>query len=669
VARKRANKGSMPHSGQERVVIDAVGPLVDCGRFPIKRVVGDEVEVWADAFADGHDLVACILLVRRLKGRTWTRTRMSPLGNDRYKAVFKVSEVGCYSYTVHAHIDRFGSLCQEFARRPLDDPDLPLVYAQAQRLMIAAADRVGAPKGDPLREVGVFLQGSASAEEKRHALLNEALALRVYEAFEHLHETAYERELQVVVDPPRARHSAWYEFFPRSLRGTKPARLRDAGPLLSYIASMGFDVVYVPPLSPIGRLFRKGPQNTMSVDPDDVGSPWAIGSAEGGHKSVAKSLGGLADFRVFMKKAQACGLAVALDIAFQCAPDHPYVKEHPQWFRHRSDGSIQYAENPPKKYQDIYPLDFETDDWQALWQELKSIVLFWVEEGVEIFRVDNPHTKAFSFWEWLITEVKADHPQVLFLAEAFTRPRVMDRLAKLGFSYSYTYFTWRNTKSELTAYFEELTRTPLREYFRPHLWPNTPDILPGYLQYAGRSAFIVRLVLAATLGAHYGIYGPAFELMDHTPREAGSEEYRDSEKYQRRVWDLTRGDSLREIITRINRIRAENSALQSDKGLLFHAVDNDNLLCFSKTADDLSSTLVMVVNLDPHHKQGGFVRWSADGVAAPGRPVQMHDLLSDARYLWSGSHHYVELAPDSMPAHILRVRPYVRTEHDFDYYS
>ncbi len=670
MARRPNKEPPPPADGRARVVIEAVTPAVDGGRFAIKRVIGDTVVVEADVFADGHDAVACVLCVRKPGGRAVSATRMTALGNDRYQGRFVVAELGVYHYTVRAHIDRFGSLAQELARRPIDDPDLALVFQQAVLLIVAAADRAPAREARPLRVIRSLLESEASVADKRAALLDEALAERVYRFSEPAHETVWAPELPARVDPEGARAAAWYEFFPRSRWGAAGGRLRDAGPILGRVAAMGFDVVYLPPISPIGAVRRKGPNNTASNDPADVGSPWAIGSAEGGHKTVAQALGTFADFRAFCAEAGRLGLAVALDIAFQCAPDHPYVSEHPQWFRHRPDGSIQFAENPPKKYQDIYPLDFETEDWQALWRELKGIVLFWIDAGVRIFRVDNPHTKTFAFWEWLIGAVRAEYPDVLFLAEAFTRPKVMHRLAKLGFTHSYTYFTWRNSKHELIAYFTELTQGPGREYFRPHVWPNTPDILPPYLQHAPRAAFIARLVLAATLSANYGLYGPAFELMESVPREPGSEEYRDSEKYERRTWDVARPDGLQPIIARVNAIRRAHPALKTDCHLVFHAIDNDNLIAYSKTSEDGASVILVVVNLDPHHRQSGWIEWPAQVPGARAdRAVQMHDLLSDARYLWSGGRHYVELAPEQMPAHIFRPRGYVGTEHDFDYYS
>jgi len=432
---------------------------------------------------------------------------------------------------------------------------------------------------------------------------------------------------------------------------------------------MGFDTLYLPPIHPIGRTHRKGKNNQVETEANDPGSPWAIGAKEGGHTSVHLQLGTLEDFKSLVRKAAALDIEVALDLAYQCSPDHPYVKEHPQWFRWRPDNTVQYAENPPKKYQDIYPLDFTSGQWFELWQELKSVVQFWLEQDVHIFRVDNPHTKPLPFWQWLISEIKKEHPEVIFLAEAFTRPKVMYRLAKLGFSQSYSYFTWRNSKPEITEYFKELTQTEVREYFRPNLWPNTPDILTEYLQFGGRPAFMIRLALAATLGANYGIYGPAFELLEARPREPGSEEYLDSEKYEIKQWDLERADSLKEFIARINRIRQENPALQSDWSLRFHEVDNEQLICYTKRTEDLSNVIAVVVNLDPHHVQSGWVKIPVEALRLdPLESYQAHDLLTGARFLWHGERNYVELDPQAVPAHILRLRRRMRREQDFDYF-
>jgi starch synthase (maltosyl-transferring) len=445
--------------------------------------------------------------------------------------------------------------------------------------------------------------------------------------------------------------------------------LKDVEKRLAYVAELGFDVLYLPPIHPIGRERRKGKNNAVSAGADDVGSPWAIGAKEGGHKSILPALGTPEDFRSLVKAAAKHGIEIALDIAFQCAPDHPYVKEHPDWFRKRPDGSVQYAENPPKKYQDIYPFDFESADWQAMWQELKSVFEFWIGEGVKIFRVDNPHTKAFPFWEWVIAELRRAHPDVLFLAEAFTRPKVMHRLAKLGYTQSYTYFTWRNTKQELIEYFTELSQGPGKEYFRPNVWPNTPDILTEALQVGGRAVFMQRLALAATLSASYGIYGPAYELLEHRPRDPGSEEYLDSEKYQLRHWDLERGDSLRAYIAALNRIRRENPALHADHSLRFFSTDNEQLLAYGKQSADGSNLIVCVVNLSPHHTHGGWVELDLHALGIePDRPYQMHDLLSGARYLWNGPRNFVQLDPQRSPAHVFRVRRRPHREQDYDYF-
>jgi starch synthase (maltosyl-transferring) len=453
-----------------------------------------------------------------------------------------------------------------------------------------------------------------------------------------------------VVDPVKARFSSWYELFPRSL-GT----FRDVIAHLPYVAELGFDVLYLPPIHPIGATARKGKNNAVAAAPGDVGSPWAIGAREGGHKAIHPELGNFDDFALLVEKANELNISIALDIAFQCSPDHPYVKAHPKWFRRRPDGTVQYAENPPKKYQDIYPFDFESEEWPELFDELKSVFEFWISKGVKIFRVDNPHTKPFALWEYVIPGIKASHPEVIFLSEAFTRPRIMHRLAKVGFSQSYTYFTWRNTKQELTEYLTELASEDEREYFRPNLWPNTPDILHATLQQGGRAAFIARLVLAATAGASYGIYGPAFELMEHVPREPGSEEYLNSEKYEIKRWDVDRADSLRTLIARLNRIRKENPALQSDWSLKFHGIDNDRLICFSKKEGD--NLVLVIVSLDPRYVQSGWTSLDLDELGlSSDQSFQVDDLLGGGQYAWRGARNYVELNPHALPAHVLRIR-------------
>jgi starch synthase (maltosyl-transferring) len=485
-------------------------------------------------------------------------------------------------------------------------------------------------------------------------------------------ETRYERELRVTVDREKARYSAWYEMFPRStsLEAGRHGTLKDCEARLDYVAELGFDVLYLPPIHPIGTSFRKGKNNSVMAEAGDVGSPWAIGAKEGGHTAIHPDLGTLADFKHLLREAGKKGIELALDIAFQCSPDHPWVKEHPEWFKKRADGSIQYAENPPKKYQDIYPLDFESTDWEGLWEALRNVFLFWIEQGVRIFRVDNPHTKAFPFWEWMIAEVKHDFPDALFLAEAFTRPRVMQRLAKVGFTQSYTYFTWRNTKQELTDYMTELTHARVCEFMRPNLWPNTPDILPELLQIGGRPAFLSRVVLAATLGPSYGIYGPAYELGENQPMRVGSEEYLNSEKYEIRDWHLDAPQSISGAITQINRARRENAALHASHELFFHPTDNPYLIAYSKSTRDGSNVVLTVVNLDAFHTQLGWVDLDLERLQLRANETfQVHDQLTGARYVWQGSHNYIELTPEKIPAHIFRVLRRVRSEKDFDYYQ
>ncbi|HXI19977.1 MAG TPA: alpha-amylase family glycosyl hydrolase [Gemmatimonadales bacterium] len=438
---------------------------------------------------------------------------------------------------------------------------------------------------------------------------------------------------------------------------------------MPYVAAMGFDVLYLPPVHPIGRTHRKGPNNHPEAGPGDVGSPWGIGGDAGGHTAVHPDLGTLADFDRLVATARRHGIEVALDIAFQCSPDHPWVKAHPEWFRHRPDGSIQYAENPPKKYQDIYPLNFETPAWRELWEELKRVVLFWADHGVTIFRVDNPHTKPFAFWEWLIREVRAVRPEAIFLSEAFTRPKILRYLAKCGFSQSYTYFTWRNTKPELIEFLTEWNQPAVRQYLRPNFFANTPDILHEFLQTGGRAAHQIRFLLAATLAGNYGIYGPAFELADGRG-VSGTEEYQDSEKYQLRHWNLDSPGSLRELIARVNRIRRENRAFRDDTRIRFLEVDNDALLAYVRDTPELDNLILVVVNLDPHHPQTGWLRVPCEQFGLErDRPYQVHDLLSDARYLWHGERNYVALDPGALPAHIFRVRRHLKTERDFDYYA
>ncbi|MCU0608571.1 MAG: alpha-1,4-glucan--maltose-1-phosphate maltosyltransferase [Chitinispirillaceae bacterium] len=655
--------------GRKRVVIEGISPEIDAGRFPVKRVVGDRVVVEADVFTDGHDAVSCMLLYRRETDTLWNEVPMEPLVNDLWRGAFHVREIGRYRYTIMAWVDHFRSWSRDLTKRIDAGQDLT-VELQAGAMMIAAA--LSRAAGADAGRLGWFektLTGG-SADAPRQALSVELASLMDRYA-DRSFAAKYDRELVVAVSRERARFSAWYELFPRScspdpkMHGT----FKDVEARLPSIAAMGFDVLYLPPIHPIGRSFRKGPNNSTSAGPDDHGSPWAIGGPEGGHKSIHPQLGTLKDFRHLVHRVEEFGIELALDIAFQCSPDHPYATEHPEWFRRRPDGTIQYAENPPKKYQDIYPFDFETGNWRELWDELLSIVRFWAGQGVRIFRVDNPHTKPFALWEWLISEIQREFPETIFLAEAFTRPKVTYRLAKLGFTQSYNYFAWRNTKHELTEYFTELTQPRVSDFFGPNLWPNTPDILTEYLQCGGRPAFMVRLILAATLGPSYGIYGPAFELCDNTPLAPGKEEYLNSEKYEIRHWNLRRPDSLKTLIALVNRIRRENPAMRTNFNLQFHHVDNDQIIAYSKVSEDLANQVLVVVNLDPHHRQSGFVDLPLEQLRLdPFQPYQVHDLLTGDRYLWEGSRNYMELDPAVLPAHIFAIRRRVLTEQDFDYY-
>jgi starch synthase (maltosyl-transferring) len=625
----------------ERVVIRGVKPELECGRFAAKRVAGDSVVVEADIFADGHDSIAAVVRFRHEDDAPWTEVPMELLGNDHWRAAFPLEKIGQYLYTISSWVDPFQTWYHDFLKRVAADQDVTVDLQIGAAIVQDAAERAGGADGQKLKHLA---QGIKIAD------VDDRLAVLVSSYADRTGATHY-KELRLTVDTPRARFSSWYEMFPRSY-GT----FRECEKVLPEIAEMGFDIVYFPPIHPIGQTHRKGKNNSRSAQPGDPGSPWAIGSKEGGHKAVHPDLGTLEDFRHLVRVAKQMGMDVALDLAYQCSPDHPYVREHPEWFRSRPDGTIQYAENPPKKYEDIYPFEFESPHWRSLWEELKSIVEFWIDQGVRIFRVDNPHTKPFDFWEWMIRDLKRKHPDLILLSEAFTRPNIMYRLAKLGFTQSYTYFTWRNGKSELTEYLTELTQTEVREFFRPNLWPNTPDILHEYLQHGRRPAFMARLVLAATLGANYGIYGPAYELCENVPRGPGSEEYLNSEKYEVKDRDLYDPASLRPLISRVNAIRKENAALQSNDSLRFHSIDNDHLIAYSKQTADQKNTIITVVNLDPVWPQSGFLELPTAELGIDVRhPYRVVDLLTGAKFAWQGGRNYVELRPHEIPAHVLRV--------------
>lgn len=639
------------------VVIDNVQPLINCGRWPIKRVVGEDLTVEADIFKDGHDVVAAVLKWRVVGKRTWRETPMAFVDNDRWRGVCTLYDQAVHEYTVEAWTDKFRSWQQEFAKKFEGGvADLSSEALEGAAIVKAAASRAR-NQADSMR-LREFADQIATGANSQVFAITQSGELEVLMATypDRADATQYEPLAQVVVDRPAAMFAAWYEFFPRSAegRGDRGSTFRDCLPRVDDAKAMGFDVLYFPPIHPIGETNRKGRNNSVTSEPGDPGVPWAIGSQAGGHKAVEPSLGTLEDFDWLQKEVRKRGMEIALDFAINCSPDHPYVKEHPEWFYKRPDGTIKYAENPPKKYEDIYPINFRCENWRELWAEMKSIVLFWAERGVRIFRVDNPHTKPVAFWEYLIKGVREKYPDTIFLSEAFTRPKMMRALAKAGFTQSYTYFTWRNSKQELIEYFTELTQTKMSEYFRPNLWPNTPDILSPVLQEGGRPAFMIRVLLAATLSPLYGIYS-GYELCENQALP-GREEYLDSEKYQFKERDWNAPGNIKDWITRINRIRKQNRALQMYTNLRFYPADNDAILFYGKMTPARDNIILVVVNLDPFRKQTSFVDVPVEefGHMATDE-YQVHDLLNDARYTWRGRRNYIELEPEVQPAHVFLV--------------
>ena len=708
-----------PSQGRSRVVIEEITPQVDSGRHPVCRVVGDTVTVSAAIFADGHDHVAARLLYRSDAESEWRFTPMVAGVNDLWSASFIVDALGPWHFAILGWVDHFDTWISDLRKRLAAQP-IPVesqsLASRARAASIVVADQPpGAPRNAGgshsgalagSQDIPIALRTGAVLIEQAAARASGADAKSLSEAARFLtaladrnlsfydfpldpdvaelvakypdlsFATQSEPQLSVWVDRKRAQFSAWYEMFPRSASPVPGSHgtFLDVEAHLPEIAAMGFDILYLPPIHPIGRAFRKGKNNSVTPEPGDVGSPWAIGDRSairpgatqhkddnGGHKSILPALGTFSDFDHLVKACKAHGMELALDIAFQCSPDHPWVADHPDWFTIRPDGSIQYAENPPKKYQDIYPLNFESPDWQSLWVELCSVFEFWIERGVKVFRVDNPHTKAFPFWEWCLGTLHGKYPDTIYLAEAFTRPHVMHWLAKTGYTQSYTYFTWRTSKWELTTYMEELTTPPVSEFFRPNFWPNTPDILHKSLQDGGRPAFMLRLILAATLTANYGVYGPAYELCENTPAKPApgkteSEEYLDSEKYQIRQRNRNAPGSLVPLITQLNAIRHANPALQSNTSVRFHPTDNPQLICYSKTSPDKNNVILVIVNLDPVYGQTGWT--DIDPIAlglTPGQGYLVDDLLTGAQYTWSDRRNYVALHPGTQPAHIFRI--------------
>jgi starch synthase (maltosyl-transferring) len=658
---------------RQRVIIDKLRPEVDGGRFPARRAIGEMIRIEADIIADGHDTLAAFLLFRKAGKDTWETLPMELEFNDLWCAAFKAEELGIYEFTVQAWIDRFKTWDSKTMIKYADGQDVSVDLLEGADIILKSAALAAPEDADRLKGKARVLQAeNRSFAERIQTALDSELTYLMALNPDRTYLTRYSKILEIRVEPGKARFSSWYEMFPRSCADDDPNRhgtFDDCIKRLPYLAKMGFDVLYLPPIHPIGRTNRKGRNNTISAEADAPGSPWAIGAEEGGHTSIHPQLGTLEDFHRLVAEAKNRGIDIAIDIAFQCSPDHPYVKEHPEWFSRRPDGTIQYAENPPKKYQDIYPFEFESQYMEELREELLKVFLYWIDQGIRIFRVDNPHTKPLRFWEWVITEIKRQHADAIFLAEAFTRPKTMYRLAKGGFTQSYTYFTWRNMKWEIEKYFQELTQSEAAEFFWPNLWPNTPDILPEYLQIGGRPAFAVRLLLAATLSSNYGIYGPAFELLFNQARESFSEEYLNSEKYAIHHWNLDQPDSLKPLITRVNRIRRDNPALQQTRNLMFHPVDHDEIICYSKWTDDYSNIILVAANLDPHHTHSTWLYLPFEEMGAKTeRTFQMHELVSDARYMWHAGSNYLELNPQTLPVQIFRLRRRVRSENDFDYF-
>jgi len=653
------------------VVIEHVQPEIDGAYFPIKRIIGEKVKVTADVFADGHDQIRATLLFRKLGKEKWQFSPMNFVGNDRWSGEFTVEEIGIYEYTIEGWVNHLITWLKDIQKRFQAQEKIKIDILSGIPLLERLTQQITSKEGKYIRQLITGLKEEEHPEKLMVILQDKLLAVIIEENPLKNHKTRYPMELKVIVDRKKALFSAWYELFPRSCSPeiNQHGTFLDCENILPDIANLGFDILYFPPIHPIGKTHRKGKNNAITTQKGDPGSPWAIGDETGGHMAIHPQLGSLNDLHRLIKKAKEYGIEIALDLAFQCSRDHPYIKTHPEWFRWRSDGTIQYAENPPKKYEDIVPFDFETDHWQELWQELKKITLYWIEQGIKIFRVDNPHTKPFVFWEWLIGQVKEKYPEVIFLSESFTRPKVMYHLAKIGFTQSYTYYTWRNTKYELTEYLNELSNTPIKEYFRPNFWPNTPDILSEYLQLGNRPAFFIRFILAATLSSNYGIYGPPYERFTNQA-VSGKEKYLNSEKYEIKQWkneDIK--ESTRDFISRINQIRRENPALQMTNNLKFYHVDNDNLLYFGKVSEDLSDIILIIVNLDPHYTQSGWVQvpLSAMGIE-PDQPFLAQDLLGDGQYIWQGEYNYVELNPNILPAHILKIKKKLKKETDFDYF-
>ncbi len=640
----------------QTIIIEHIQPELDGGRYPVKRIVGETFEVTADVFKEGHDIITGILRFKKQGDKNWQETLMHHVDNDRWAASFSLTENTRYCYTVGAYIRSFDTWRAELTKKHEVIPDLASELLEGEAQVKDAMNRAKGKDKAQLKEWLVHWNTASNQEAQIAIALNPELATLVSNHEQRAAWSTYPHELTVVVDRERARYGAWYEIFPRS-EGTidgQGGTFKDCEARLPIIRDMGFDVLYLTPIHPIGETNRKGRNNSLKAQPGDPGSPWAIGSRHGGHDAVEPAIGTIEDFDRLNTAVHQHGMEIALDFAINATPDHPYVTQHPDWFKQRPDGTIKYAENPPKKYEDIYGFDFYSDAWPEIWQEMKRVFLFWVHHGVKIFRVDNPHTKPVIFWEWVIREIQREHPDVIFLAEAFTKPKMMRVLAKAGFTQSYTYFTWRNTKQEMEEYLMELTQSEMKEYFRPNFFPNTPDILPPVLQQAGRPAFKFRFFLAATLSTTYGIYN-SYEICENHAIP-GTEEYQDSEKYEIRHWDWDRPGNIRDYITRINHIRRENPALQSFTNLRFYESNNEHILFYGKMTPDKHNILLFAVNMDPYQLQEARLTIPIEefGIATT-TTYQLHELIQDYRHDVQGSEYIIRLDPNQEPAALFRV--------------
>jgi starch synthase (maltosyl-transferring) len=644
-------------SGRQRVVITNVAPQVDCGKYRAKATIQDELIISVDVFTDGHDDVGASVLLKHRKDRQWKELPLVFINNDHWELSYYPDKLGVYLFQVQGWVDHFTTWTKGLVKKYEAGQDIKIELEIGSQLLQEASLRASAKDKTELTKLSKELSGSENIESSILLATSKQVQDLMGRWRDKTLVTIYPLIFEFEAEVKRASFSSWYELFPRSAapEAGRHGTFKDVKNLLPRVAAMGFDTLYFPPIHPIGEEKRKGKNNSLTAGREDPGSPWAIGNRLGGHKAIHPELGTLKDFQDLIAEARKLDIEIAMDIAYQCAPDHPYVKEHPQWFKWRPDGTVQYAENPPKKYEDILPFNFETEDWKNLWQELRSVIEYWIDKGVTVFRIDNPHTKSFAFWEWMIGEVRAKFPEVIFLAEAFTRPRIMERLAKAGFNQSYTYFTWRNTKKELEEYMTELTKTDMRYYFRPNFWPNTPDILPPEITFGGEVAHIRRLILAATLSSNYGLYGPVYEFGFTQPMH-GKEEYIDNEKYELKHWDWNQYTRIKELITRVNRIRKQNTALQDTYNIEFAETTNEQIICYTKRDKRTGNLLVIAVNLDDHNTQSAQVKLPMEKIGLSwSEPYTVRDLLSGDKCKWQGEWNYVQLNPYEMPAHILRV--------------